>query len=182
MAEDVGRLFDEYATRFARGERPDLRAYLDRAGEARDELARLVETWLCLAPPPEPDEDAIALAEAWLRGEAPLAALRARRGLRRAQVVEALIERFRLDPARRGKVERYYHEVEAGLRLPAQERLLSALADILGVPASLIPSLRPRPLRAQAAFFRAEEPPPDIPPVEESAPPDEVDLLFRERE
>ncbi len=181
MAEDVDRLLDEYATRFARGERPDLREYLDRAGEGKDELARLVDAWLRLAPPPEADEETVALVEAWARGEAPLAVLRARRGLRRAQVVEALIERFRLDPARREKVERYYHEVEAGLRLPAEKRLLAALADILGVPASALASLRPKPLEAQGAFFRAQEVPSEIPPLEEAEPPDEVDLLFRGR-
>lgn len=181
MAEDAALLFEEYVERFARGERPDLRSYLERAGEGRAELARLVDAWLRLAPPPEPDEEAVELARAWLAGEAPLTVLRTRRGLKRAQVVEFLIARFALDPAKRAKVERYYHEVEAGLRVPADERLLGALGEILRVGVSQLLSLRPRPLEAQTAYFRADELPaaPSSPAVEE--PPDEVDVLFRSR-
>jgi len=181
MAEDVIPLFDEYATRFARGERPDLRAYLERAGEGREELARLVDAWLRLAPPPPADEETVALAEAWARGEAPLVFLRARRGLRRGQVVEALMARFRLDPAKRGKVERYYHEVEAGLRVPADQRLLTALAELLGARVGDLLSWRPLPLEAEPAYLRSAE----AAPVPLPAPPqvaeegDEIDELFR---
>ena len=40
------QLFDEYVASFARGERPDLRDYLARAGDQREELAKLVDIWL----------------------------------------------------------------------------------------------------------------------------------------
>lgn len=172
-------LFEEYAVRLARGERPDLRQYLERAGEGREELSRLVDVWLQIAPPPEPDAEALAVAEAWVRGEPPLAALRARRGLRREEVVDDLLRRFRIDPAKRAKVERLYHEVEAGLRVPAEARLCEALADLLRFPAAGLLALRPRPLEA-AAFFRAEAPSAP-PPAEREEEPDEVDLLFRSR-
>src|SRR4051812_41899160 len=81
MREDVFTLFDEYAASFARGERPDARAYLHRAGDERDELAILIERYLERVPPPAPDEDAIALASAWLASTPPLLELRTRRGL-----------------------------------------------------------------------------------------------------
>jgi hypothetical protein len=59
-------LFEEYAASFARGEHPDLREYLQRAGEGRDDLAVLVEGWLQAALPPEPSEEEVALMQAWL--------------------------------------------------------------------------------------------------------------------
>src|SRR5438034_11529858 len=111
-------LFEEYVAGYERGERPDLRAYLERAGDARDELAALVDVWLQVAPAPEPYEEAVELVRRSLAGEPPLLELRARRGLTRARVVDFLLERFSLDPAKREKVERYYHEVETGLRVP----------------------------------------------------------------
>jgi hypothetical protein len=52
MRDDVMRLFDEYAARFARGERPDARAYLARAGSGEDELAALIERYLERVQPP----------------------------------------------------------------------------------------------------------------------------------
>ena len=43
---DVDRLFDELAAAYVRGDRPDLPAYLARAGDDADELARLVDAFL----------------------------------------------------------------------------------------------------------------------------------------
>ena len=40
MADEVMRLFDEYAASFARGERPDTRAYLAQAGKGRKSSPR----------------------------------------------------------------------------------------------------------------------------------------------
>ncbi len=58
MADDVMVLFDEYAARFARGERPDPREYLRRAGEGAEELASLIDAAealrLTAAAPPRP--------------------------------------------------------------------------------------------------------------------------------
>jgi hypothetical protein len=175
-------LFEEYAASFARGERPDLRAYLARAGEEADELAQLVDAFLARAEPPPPDDEAVALAGAWLASEPPLVGLRARRGVRRAEVVEALIARFGLDPAKRAKVARYYHEVEIGQRIPADERLIAAIAEILRTRASDLLSWRPRPIAPQPAYYRTEAAaavPLSTPLAEE---PDEIDRLFAPRE
>jgi hypothetical protein len=154
VADVVMRLFEEYAERFERGERPDLRAYLERAGEGRDELASLVDVWLQVAPAPEPDEETVALTAAWIAGEPPLVTLRARRGLRRAEIVDRIIERFSLDRAKRSKVERYYHEVETGQLAPSP-RIRDALVTIFG---RALPDWRVRPLDAAPAYHRAPVP------------------------
>src|SRR4051812_42516405 len=98
---DVAALFDEYAASFARGEEPDLREYLARAGEGADELARLVEAFVAAAPAAEPSEERVALAQAWTSGDSPLLAARTRRGIRRDEVVEAILGRFGIDSAKR---------------------------------------------------------------------------------
>jgi hypothetical protein len=175
-------LFEEYAGRFAGGERPDLREYLARAGEGRDELGRLVDRFLQWAEPPEPGEDAVAIAQAWIEGEAPLVALRARRGLRREAVVDFVIETFGLDPAKREKVRRYYHELETGQldRRGVSARLMEALAKLLGAQVGDLLAWRPRPPTAEVPYYRASAPamaaPAAAPPVQDE--PDEIDALF----
>jgi hypothetical protein len=96
------RLIDEYAASFARGERPDAREYLARAGERGDELAALIERYLERVPPPAPDADTVALAGSWLAGQPPLLELRMPRGLRRDEVVDTLRDRLGLDRRKRG--------------------------------------------------------------------------------
>jgi hypothetical protein len=169
-------LFEEYAARFARGEQPDLRDYLEQAGDRREELATLVDGWLARVEPPPPDEESVQRMRAWLAGQPPLLELRTRRGLRRSEVVDALIERFGLDRQKRAKVERYYHEVESGSLRPSR-RIAEALGELFGTP---VRAWKPRPLAAEAAYFRAEE------PIAATAaaparpePLDEIDELFR---
>ena len=98
MDRDVSRLFDEYAVRYRRGERPDAREYLERGGAGAAELAGLIDAFLARAPVAQPDEDTVALMEAWLADEPPLLALRVRRGLRREAVVDALVRALGLSP------------------------------------------------------------------------------------
>ena len=145
-------LFEEYAAAYERGDGPDLRAFLGRAGEGGEELASLVDVWLQVAPAPEPDEEAVALTQAWMDGEPPLLELRRRRKLTRDGIVDAIVERFSLDPAKRKKVDRYYHEVETGQLRPSP-RIGEALAAIFGRP---LPDWRARPLDAELAFRRAD--------------------------
>src|SRR4051812_18057836 len=114
MRNVVAQLFEEYLASFRSGGQPDVREYLDRAGPDREELSRLIGGFLRWAEPPEPDDDAVALAQAWIEGEAPLVVLRVRRGLKREQVVDALILRFKLGEKLREKVARRYHELETG--------------------------------------------------------------------
>ena len=115
MAEDLFPLFDEYAVRWARGEAPDAREYLARAGPASEELAELLDRFLASVPPGEPDPDLAASFAAWVAGEPPLLELRVRRGVRRDEIVGAIVKRFRLPQAKRAKVGRYVHRLETGL-------------------------------------------------------------------
>jgi len=155
----VRELFDEWAARLARGESPDPLAYLERAGPARDELARLMDAYLQAAPRPEPGAETLELARAWAAGASPLAELRARRGLRRADVVEAIVGGLGLAPEQAGAVRRYYHRLEAGLLDPAglSRPLLDLLARTLEVAAGTILAWRARPLAAGPAFRTAED-------------------------
>jgi hypothetical protein len=184
MSEDVMRLFDEYAASFARGERPDARAYLARAGERGDELAALIERYLERVPPPAPDADTVALAESWLAGQPPLLRLRARRGLRRDEVVDMLVERLGLDRAKRAKVKRYYHELEGGLLEPKRvdQRVWDVLAAAYGTAIDDIRGWRPRPATPQfEAAYRVTDgaAPPALKRVAVPADkPDEIDKLF----
>jgi transcriptional regulator with XRE-family HTH domain len=176
VAEDVISLLEDYLARFERGERPDLRLYLERAGGESDELARLVDVWLQAAPAPEPSREQLEETRAWLSGEPPILSRRTARGLTRDAVVDLLVERFHLPSAKREKTRRYYHQVETG-QLPPSPRVREALAAILGGP---VRAWKPRPLAAQPAYFRAEEAvqaAPAAAPADEAW--DEVDELFR---
>jgi hypothetical protein len=183
MAEDVFTLFDDYAARFARGEAPDVRAYLSRAGEGAGELSKLVDAFLARASPPEPDEDRVALARAWAEGQPPLLELRTRRGLRRDAVVDALIRLLGLDPAKRARVKRYYHELESGLLEPrgVDQRVWEVLAETLRAQVADLVAWRTRPAEPVAVYLRAAEPSSvtGVPPADTDVVEDEIDRLFR---
>jgi AAA domain len=142
------------------GKRPDLREYLARAGDGQEELARLVDRFLQWAEPGEPDEDAVGVAQAWIEGEAPLVALRARRGMKREWVVDALMERFGLAAGLREKVGRRYHELETGqLELrQVDQALLDELAVLFKARIGDLLAWQPRPVTAQAVYYRANPP------------------------
>jgi hypothetical protein len=182
VAEDVSRLFDEYAARYARGERPDARAYLERAGEGREELVTLLDRFLALAPAPEPDDDLVAMMRAWAEGEPPLLELRTRRGVRRAALVDALVERLGLDPKKREKVGRYVHELESGHLDPdrVDRRVFAVWAETLRARVEDLVTWRPRPAAPQAAYLRSNLRVAASLPVPEPSPagPDEIDKLF----
>ena len=176
-------LFDDWAARFGRGERPDLRDYLTRAGDGRDELAALADAWLSRVEPPEPDDDAVVVAAAWIEGVPPIAELRRRRGLSLDQVVDAVVERFGLDRRKQGKVKTYYEEIESGKLVPADRGLASTLADLLrarGLDLFARRHLPATPPPAQAAPFRAESAAMAV-KLSPASPPeqDEIDVLFR---
>ena len=127
---DVDRLFDELAAAYVRGERPDLPAYLARAGDEADELARLVDAFLRTVPPPEPSEDDVAVMRARLGGEPGLLALRKRRGRRVDDVVDELAARLEVDD--RTRLKRYYQRLEGGVLDPHRidERVWEALHTV----------------------------------------------------
>lgn len=182
MSKAVFQLFDEFRDRWARGEWPDAAEYLERAGGDADELALLIDAFLQRAEPPPPREEALALVEAWAKGESPLLELRARRGLRRDAVVDFVVETFGLDPAKRAKVRRYYHELETGQLDPAgvSGKLVVALGRLLGARLGDLLAWRPALLTARPAYYRAAAPPAAAPAPQEAAAelPDEIDLLF----
>jgi hypothetical protein len=147
-------LFDEWAARVARGERPDPREYLARAGAFADELARVMDAYLVAVPRREPTEETVELARAWVEGHSPLVELRARQGLRRDEVVDAIVGEFSLRDEQRATVKEYYHRLEAGLLDPARlsRPLLDLLARVLGAAAEQATAWRPRRLQAAPAF------------------------------
>jgi len=156
--------------------------YLARAGEEADELAALLDAFLQAAPPPPPAEETVATMEAWAAGESPLLALRVRRGLRRAQVVEALVKLLGLDPAKERKVGRYYHRLETGLLDPARvdRRVFEALAEALTARVADLLTWRAPPLEAEPAYrvTPGAAMPPAAAPAPPTEPPDEIDRLF----
>src|SRR6266511_1721203 len=135
VPERVKELFGEYAAAYARGERPQAREFLARAGGQVDELASLIDAFLKRAPAPAPDEQAVELFEAWQAGESPLLRLRKARGLTRDAVVAALVRTLGLDEKKNEKVRRYYRELETGLLEPegVERRVWDVLAHVLGV-------------------------------------------------
>jgi transcriptional regulator with XRE-family HTH domain len=165
------QILGEFIDAWKAGERPDVDAYLARARKAdRDELATQLGTWLEIAPTPRYDEatraaiakepalraalDAAAAQRSPLSERLPT--LRRRAGLRVRDVARRLVAVFDLDDERRAA--RYLKQVERG-ELDAgrlSDRLLDALAAILGADRD---ELAPGPpaLAAGQAFFRADE-------------------------
>lgn len=183
MPDLLFELFDEYAAAYARGERPSAEEFLDRAGPDRERLASMLEEFLRRAPVQPPSEDDTRLLGLMLAEEPPLLALRVERRIRVDDVVAALVERLGLDPAKLGKVKRYYQRLEGGLLDPhgLSSRLRSALAEILGASAETALSWRaPSTVEAAPAFLRRAD---HLEIVAASAAPpeeaeDEIDRLF----
>jgi hypothetical protein len=181
--ELVDRLFGSWAAGYARGESPDPLPYLEQAGSSADDLAALMDGFLQLVPRDAPSEETLVLARAWVSGESPLVALRVSRGVRRDDVVDAVMREFELAPAGRPKVRRYYHELEAGLLDPTgvDRRVLDLVAHMLRATRDAILAWRPRSLAASPAFRASGggAPAPSPPAPAAAAHEDEVDRLFR---
>lgn len=185
MTNRTAELFDEFAARFSRGDNPDVREYLRRAGAGADELAALIDVFLSRSEPPSPTEEEVALVRAWREGEPPLLELRKRRRLTVDQVVEALVGALGVAEPKRAKVKRYYQQLEGGLLEPrgVDRRVWTALRETLSAAVEEISTLRPRPATAQGAFLRADSPGEVFALRSVSAAPlaeerDEVDELF----
>lgn len=189
MGEDILTLFEEFARRYDRGEQPDPRSYLDRAGDGSARLGGLIDRYVQRAPLREPSADEVAVMQAWIEhGDPTLVTLRTRKGLRREAVVEALLAAFRLPAAKRGKLAGYYHRLENGLLdlSRVDGRVLDELARAFGVSRAELAVLPGRSPVAERAFYRQAGAPLSAPSVMEAAPRaleepgewDEVDELF----
>ena len=187
----VELLFDEYAMRYVRGEGPDVREYLARAGAEREALGRLIDRFLEAAPARQPTEEELVLLAASVERQPPILVLRLRRGLNRQSVVGALVRALGLDPAKQPKVAGYYHRLESGLLDPepvdvsvwdALRELLGAnVRSLAGLPAAGLPAPAVKFHRLPNADFSHEAAPPELPEVREPAEleePDEIDRLF----
>lgn len=184
----VELLFDEFALAYARGEAPDVRAYLERAGAEREALGRLIDRFLQAAPAREPTEEELVLLHASLERQPPVLVLRLRRALTRQAVVAALVRALGLDPAKEAKVAGYYHRLESGLLdpEPVDRSVWAALGELLHADVRALAGVRPAPPAVDVAFridyHRTEDAAAFLPresaapPPEE--PPDEVDRLF----
>jgi len=181
-------LFDEFATRYVRGERPDVRDYLERAGSEREELGRLIDRFLEAVPAREPTEEEIVLMQAQLEADPPLLVLRRRRKLTREAVVDALMKRLGLDPRKRDKVGGYYHDLEVGNLdpEPVDRRVWDVLADVLEANVRGLAVFRPEPPGMTASAYMREptgmqaklEHVPASPAEPVAEEPDEIDALF----
>jgi hypothetical protein len=157
---DIDGLFDEFAASYVRGEQPDLTDYLARAGETADELARLVEVFLRVAPIPEPSDEAVAVMHARLEGEPGLLALRRTRARKVDDVVAELASRLGVKDTPR--LKRYYQRLEVGTLdpRPVDERVWDALRAIFAtsVRAIIRPVTTPEGGSAMAYYRRTSEP------------------------
>lgn len=180
-------LFEEYVARWARGGRPDTASYLDRAGDERAELAVMIDRYLAVALPVEPEEAAIRFAERLAEGDPPLLAARVARGLKVQAVVDGFLKAFALPADEARKVSAYWHELESGRRRPADvaPELWDTVVELLGPAAEAARGWSPPPLlAADVRYSRVRDEPfltkpaAAAPPAEERSELDEVDRLF----
>jgi hypothetical protein len=184
VAEDVRELFAEYADAYVRGDQPQARDFLARAGDDADELGRMLEGFLSAAPSQPAKAEALAIIGAWAEGEPPLVHLRASRGVRVDEVVDAIVQDAGVATEKRPKVKSYYLRLEQGLLNPSgvSERVWEVLRRLIGPLADAAVG-RPTPSAiSEAAFFRAAAPlarglSSDAEPAK-PAERDEVDDLF----
>jgi hypothetical protein len=182
VAELARELFAEFADAYARGDRPDAQAFLERAGAEGDELALLIERFLQGVPAPEAGPQDAALLAAWLGIEPPLLELRRRQGLRVDEVVERLGAALEIDAKRHPRLKWQYQRLEGGTLDPTAvaARVWQALSEIFAAQVDdLAGAWRPPPA-PRAAFLRAAPltTSADRPPTPGLDPDEEIDSLF----
>src|ERR1043166_1056450 len=111
VSERIDELFAEYASAYARGERPQAPEDLPRAGDPAGALAGgRIHALLGPAPAPAADEQTVSLFQAWRANESPLLRLRTARGLKRETVASMLVRALGLDPERESTGKGNYSE------------------------------------------------------------------------
>lgn len=183
---DADVLLDEFAVRWARGENPDVREYLDRAGDQRERLTQMIDALLVAVPAPPADPDLERVMAAWIAGEPPLLELRRIRGRSREDVVTDLARSLDVPPDLRTKLGDRYHELETGL-IPVGRVHRSVLAAVAGALSTRVDEVtawagmvtRP-PAEAPLLRAPAAAAPPAVAPAPAAHPPapDMVDHLF----
>jgi hypothetical protein len=186
MDDRTLRLFEEFAVRRARGERPDPVPYLERAGDDADDLRLMLDRLLQDAPVPAATPELVEVMAALVEGEPALLGLRRARRMRVDAMVAALARRLSVPSAARTRLKAHYQRLEGGLidiaRVDA--RLRAALAETLAVSEAELTSGGPSPGPAHAsqaalARARADDPVPAVDlPGPPAGPPDELDRLF----
>lgn len=180
----VEMLFDEFAAQYARGERPDVHAYLERAGKQADQLGLLIDRYLQAVPAQPPDEETVVLMQARLDQVPPLVAARTRRGLKVRELSDRLRDTLGLGEGLGSRVQEAYSDLERGQidTGHVDERVWEALRKLLGVDARRLSS-GAGASSAMLAYYRADVAPAadafaagpsKLPP----RAPDEVDRLF----
>lgn len=157
----VERLFDEFAAAYAGGEHPDVLVFLERAGPARGELARLLDAYLQEAPPVTASPVERALIAARLEHEPALLVFRRDARLPVDVVVDRLRAALGLSRAALAQLERRYHDLEAGLLDAARvaPAVWDGLRAAFGVdvrPLAGVPTPMPA-AQGKAAFLRTKE-------------------------
>jgi hypothetical protein len=174
-------LFDSFVDAYARGESPDVTDFLEQAGQAREQLGRMLDGYLAVAPVTESTPEELALVRAGLAGTTPLTAARAGLGLPIDTVVERLRRALGLRESLRERLRRAYQELEREALPPARvhDSVWNALRDILRVDARRLANGRWSAPERQPGHERegaGAEPRVSAPATRD---PDEVDLLFR---
>jgi len=180
---ELDALLDEVARRHARGEPLDVSGLLERAGDRADELAAMIEVFLARTSRSQPSEESLAFVRSL--DDPPL--LRARVAMRLGvdDVVDAIVRACDLRPESRGKVRRYYQQLEGGVLDPAPvaASVWDAITALLGRSRASFSASRGA-MVAAAPMYRADklfEPSALHVPSAHAAepePPDEVDALF----
>ncbi len=187
----VDRLLAELVDRWSRGAPLDVAGLLEQAGSDADELAGLIDAFLDRAPRREPSDQAVA----FVRSLADPPLLRVRVGhepaLKVDDVADAITAACDVDPAKRGKVRRYYQMLEGGTLDPSRvaDAVWQALTGVFGRSVrELVRASTAGPVLPGTAFYRAERAAPvlfdastaDMPSQvpDEPAELDEVDRLF----
>lgn len=179
-------LFAEYAALVARGERPRAGEFIERAGSEADTLATMIDRFLRAAPRPAATAEDSARLAGWLQTEPPILELRRRKGIKRAQVVDALLGALQLGKGSRDRLADAYHELETGQLDPAgvDPSVWVALGEILKANVRELGAWRGPALQAKPAFRLSSERFVSLDAILEpskaaNAPEDEVDRLFR---
>lgn len=187
MDDRLLELFEDFAARRARGERPDPLPYIEGAGADAQDMRRMIERLVMSAPPPAPASGVVAMMRALAEGEPPLLGARLHRRLAVDAVATGLVELLGLRPERRDKVRRLYQRLEGGLldATLVDPRLVTALAQTLGISERDVAlGAAPAGGGADAIRFARAAPPGGIAALERAhlrgplEEPDEVDRLF----